>query len=1225
MRRIPLRVSFSVSCSCAVLMCALVAGRLEGQLVNLGDIVGGGDGSGTAPPENVGINPDTGIFETVHVNANVANTGDNPQVVDPGTSPYIDSVFILDVNPIAINSELVQFNFDPGDTSGSTWNHILSDLTHDVDKGINEVRAGGSVWSTGIGIHASAGITFNLEEIRAAYPDSVKYFIAFAGSDGCGNMSISLYAIFSDDTEIISSQKVGPLTLNQGSPLQLEIPTNALFLTLAVGAVDNGIGCDHGVFANASISPVPLPTRDLATAGDPAACPPAGVGPVTATIKQAVGPPPGEVVTVTERVTGSFGAAQVTATNGGTVTTIPHVPPAPVPVGVFGDHRNVVLDPVCVVGQGDTVEGPAGTYTLTNVGNDIWQGGDTFQFAYNKVTGNFDVTAHIADRVAAPGARWGKHGLMARQDLSPRSRYTFSMDAIGDPSTDADNNDDSNVMAARPTHGGNNNFENVTAGMTPIGSFGDDTNLDDSCGDGLGLDDGTCTVNHHDYIRLERVGNVFNAYSRQVPSDPWTLLGSHDWGPGAPATVLVGLAFTSHLADCASPGTVVFDEVSYGGATIAPMTLDPLGVDITWSVPRSVLQGAGLSYTVNVGQGLINFSGNVAGIDTLGAGQIFMLPPPANYGPLLGGAFPNGHAIGAECPGTGITDLGGGAIRIDGAGEDIWANGDQFMFAYGSMTGDFSARIAISERIFAPGSQWGKHGIMARQDCGIRSRYSFIHDNGENLVDSTRYAVRPTHNGAGNFELVGPVPAGSHYDALRLDRCDNTFIGYVRDDAGLIGPPGEWVEVGRHDWGPEAPATVQLGLAVTSHAACAITSITFEEWEVLPLCQGPVLDLTCTASASGLDLAWRNPTNAPDSPITISVNGSQVGSVPGTATSFTVPQANLPPAQISTIEVRNFSGLASSCGYPTQVTPQGFIREWLILGPLARPGGAAPGDDQIILDFLTDGVSINEIDIRPRAGDSVNPDYGNLASSTGLRPTPGRPDINPGGVPTWFAWTEADDTIDYLDVFAGDINDNVAYAVTYINVTEETIVDIGLGSDDSYHLLVNGVTPTIGGAGNIARGYGAANEVQSVAEDVVLSPGCNIIMLKVFEGGGGHGFRLRFQDDAGNPVLPGSLHLDPTCPTGGGAGFRRGDSNASGDLNITDGVFVLNYLFLGGPEPPCQDAADSDDNGTLNITDGVRILNYLFLGGPAPPAPGPDSCGSDPSADDLPACVYASC
>ena len=1187
----------------------------------------GGDGSGTAPPENVGINADTGLFETTHNNNNVVNTGDNPQAVDPGTSPYIDSVFIITETPLAINSELVEFSFDAGDTIGNTWNHILKDRTHDVDKGINEVRAGGSVWSTGIGIHAAAGVTFNLEELRAVYgAESMKYFIAFAGSDGCGGMSIALYAIFSDDTSILSSQKVGPLTLNQGSPLQLEVPPNALFLTLAVGAVDNGIGCDHGVFANAVISPVPLPTRELATTGDPAVCPSGGVGPVTATIRQSAGPPPAEVVTVTERVRGSFGAAQVTATNGGTVTSIPHVPAAAAPVGVFGDHRNIVLDPVCVAGQGDTVQGPPGTYTVTSVGADVWQGGDSFQFAYNKVTGNFDVTAHIAERIAAPQARWGKHGLMARQDLTPRSRYTFSHDAIGDPSVDSDNNDDSNVMAARPTHGGTDNFENVTGtpATTPVGTFGDDTNVDDSCGDGLGLDDGLCTVNHHDYIRLERVGNVFNAYSRQVPSDPWTLLGSHDWGPAAPATVLVGVALTSHSTDCTMPATVVFDEIDYGGATMAPMTLDPIGVDITWSVQRSVLQTTGLSYTVNVSSGLVQVGGDVGGIQTLGAGEIFMLPAPTNYGPLLGGAFPIGHAIGAECAGTGITDLGGGALRIDGAGADIWTGGDQFMYASDSVTGDFSASVSIVERVFAPGSQWGKHGIMARQDCSVRSRYSFIHDNGEIVADQTRFATRPTHGGADNFEQLGPIPAGTHFDALRLDRCDNTFIGYVRDDAGLLGPAGEWVEVGRQDWGPEAPATVRLGLAVTSHAGCSVTSITFEDWVVEPLCRGPVQNLSCTQGGSGLDLTWSNPMNAPDTPITIAVNGSQVGTVPGTATNFTVPQASLPPNQFSRIEVTNFSGLSSACGYPTVLNSEGFIKSWLILGPLGQGGGAQPPLDFIIGDFLTDGTT-TELDIRPRAGDSITPSYNNLASSSGLVATPGRPDINPAETPTWFAWTDPDDTIDYFDVFGGDDNNNVTYAVTYVNVAAQTTVDIGLGSDDSYHLLVNGVEPTLGGSLSLGRGYGAANEVQNVAEDVVLEPGCNIILLKVFEGGGGHGFRLRFQDDSGNPILPGSLSLDPTCPIDGGAGFRRGDSNASGDLNITDGVYVLNYLFLGGPEPPCQDAADSDDNGTLNITDGVRILNYLFLGGPAPPAPGPDSCGEDPSADDLPTCVYTSC
>ena len=108
----------------------------------------------------------------------------------------------------------------------------------------------------------------------------------------------------------------------------------------------------------------------------------------------------------------------------------------------------------------------------------------------------------------------------------------------------------------------------------------------------------------------------------------------------------------------------------------------------------------------------------------------------------------------------------------------------------------------------------------------------------------------------------------------------------------------------------------------------------------------------------------------------------------------------------------------------------------------------------------------------------------------------------------------------------------------------------------------------------------------------------------------------------GNPKISGVvIKRQGVIPSG----FRRGDSNASGDLNITDGVFVLNYLFLGGPEPPCQDSADANDDNQLNIPDGVFILNDLFLGGTTPPAPGPDACGPDPSADELPLCNYTTC
>jgi len=85
--------------------------------------------------------------------------------------------------------------------------------------------------------------------------------------------------------------------------------------------------------------------------------------------------------------------------------------------------------------------------------------------------------------------------------------------------------------------------------------------------------------------------------------------------------------------------------------------------------------------------------------------------------------------------------------------------------------------------------------------------------------------------------------------------------------------------------------------------------------------------------------------------------------------------------------------------------------------------------------------------------------------------------------------------------------------------------------------------------------------------------------------------------------------------------FSRGDSDQNGAINLTDGVFTQNYLFLGSPAPHCLDAADIDDNGTVNVTDAVYTYNYLFLGGPPPAAPFPD-CGADPTADVLTCLEY---
>jgi hypothetical protein len=78
-------------------------------------------------------------------------------------------------------------------------------------------------------------------------------------------------------------------------------------------------------------------------------------------------------------------------------------------------------------------------------------------------------------------------------------------------------------------------------------------------------------------------------------------------------------------------------------------------------------------------------------------------------------------------------------------------------------------------------------------------------------------------------------------------------------------------------------------------------------------------------------------------------------------------------------------------------------------------------------------------------------------------------------------------------------------------------------------------------------------------------------------------------------------------------------------------VLLLNYLFVGGVRPGCREASDFDNNAELNITDALGALNYLFLGGREPVAPGPPGapCGpdSDPegSAGDLGCGRYPGC
>lgn len=79
--------------------------------------------------------------------------------------------------------------------------------------------------------------------------------------------------------------------------------------------------------------------------------------------------------------------------------------------------------------------------------------------------------------------------------------------------------------------------------------------------------------------------------------------------------------------------------------------------------------------------------------------------------------------------------------------------------------------------------------------------------------------------------------------------------------------------------------------------------------------------------------------------------------------------------------------------------------------------------------------------------------------------------------------------------------------------------------------------------------------------------------------------------------------------------FIRGDSNADGEVDVSDVIASLQHKFGGRPSP-CPDAADADDDGALTLGDDLGLLRYLFLQGPNPSAPYPYP-GPDPTSDAL--------
>ncbi|MCZ6795379.1 MAG: hypothetical protein O7J95_17375 [Planctomycetota bacterium] len=315
----------------------------------------------------------------------------------------------------------------------------------------------------------------------------------------------------------------------------------------------------------------------------------------------------------------------------------------------------------------------------------------------------------------------------------------------------------------------------------------------------------------------------------------------------------------------------------------------------------------------------------------------------------------------------------------------------------------------------------------------------------------------------------------------------------------------------------------------------------------------------------------------------------------------------------------------------------GAVSEMLIIGPIdpGRNTQSVDGtcDDAGRLesaDYLASADGrVSEENLAVRFGDELQPDFGGAADAIGVGLAPNL-EINPraleGILTVWIADANDNGRINFNDADnVGALDDFIIYSLVYLDNTTggDLPVTLRVGSDDAVKVRLNGdlvhLNEECRGLPNIAR---------SDRVLVTLRAGLNTLLIAVVDRGGNSDVRLLVYDEFDlAPLVAGTVVacLDPGEPTGGGEPeFVRGDADANGSINLTDGIVILNFLFLGAAAPACMDAADTDDDGGARptLTDAVIVFAWLFSGGNPPREPTPggptyaaEDCGPDRTAD----------
>ena len=194
---------------------------------------------------------------------------------------------------------------------------------------------------------------------------------------------------------------------------------------------------------------------------------------------------------------------------------------------------NSTCGPACGPNN-ETIHNGGNSYTsIAQTDRDIWTTGDTFEFAYNRFEGDFDVSVRIDDfHHPDPGTCWGKYGIMARQTLDHNSR-----------------------MVSIQNHGPCANAHQSTSLLGRTNHLASGELFEEISLNGAIAGPGSASVlKSYEYLRLTRRGNTINGWASDDPdveTDPtddslWVKHGRNFNTTGDSGTWWVGFCNSEH-------------------------------------------------------------------------------------------------------------------------------------------------------------------------------------------------------------------------------------------------------------------------------------------------------------------------------------------------------------------------------------------------------------------------------------------------------------------------------------------------------------------------------------------------------------------------------------------------------------------------------------------------------------------------------------------------------